>query len=147
MSRLSEFIGVPEGREFKFESTKQISILESTFKVVGNKLLTNYKKQGKWEEANIDINTLVTLPVTLLPEQILTDEERDYLRAVIKPVRDGVISVSKIGVNTEHICIWYKTPANTNYTYFDLYQFVKGTQFKGMKHSQDYTPKELNLED
>lgn len=84
-------------------------------------------------------------------EPILTDSERDYLKAVIKPFKDRVnyivkhsfldeadkyleINVSSIvkGAITEEIVFPY---------------FIKGSKYVNMELNRKYTLKELGLED
>ncbi len=79
-------------------------------------------------------------------KELLTDSEKDYLSAVIKPFRDKVESIYK-EVNTypnegeEYIVILLKNEYND----IVLPNFVEGTMYAGMEKCKKYTLKELGL--
>lgn len=72
--------------------------------------------------------------------KILTDEEKAYLSAVIKPFRDNVKSIRKIrSITKEFIFIELKRNV------FSLPFFEAGTMYKGMEVNKRYTLEELGL--
>ncbi|EFW24195.1 hypothetical protein [Solobacterium moorei] len=75
---------------------------------------------------------------------ILTDKEKDYLSAVIKPFREDVECIEKVesyyGEN-EFIHITMKKDDD----YCELPDFENGTMYKGMEANKVYTLKELGL--
>lgn len=86
-----------------------------------------------------------------IDEPILTDEEREYLRAVIKPFRSRTSWVIKTNL---------KTDENLEYLYVHIREvdtrsdaingfgfpfFEKGTMYKGMEANKKYTLEELEL--
>lgn len=73
-------------------------------------------------------------------EEILDDIEKEYLRAVIKPFRDRVMYIVKYDYyEKEYIKIGVKgEPMAFPY-------FKKGTMYKGLKQSKEYTLEELGL--
>lgn len=74
--------------------------------------------------------------------KILTDKEKAYLSAVIKPFMNNVMSIRKrrsITNEEEFISIELKRD------FFSLPFFAKGTMYKGMKKNKLYTLKELGL--
>ena len=76
--------------------------------------------------------------------KILTDKEKAYLSAVIKPFRGDVECIMKIGrcsVEKEFIHICMKDSFDT----CTLPDFFKGTMYKGMERGKRYTLKELWL--
>ena len=75
---------------------------------------------------------------------ILTDEEREYLSAVIKPFRNDVSNITKKGCNTEFLTILLNENSTSEDTVF-LQRFKKGTMYKGMKAEKEYTLEELGL--
>ena len=80
--------------------------------------------------------------------QILDDAERRYLKAVIRPFRDKVLSIKKSsGLYASHyfdeISVYYESFGHD--LCFDLPPFEKGTMYKGMKKDHDYTLEELGL--
>ncbi len=74
--------------------------------------------------------------------KILTDEEKAYLSAVIKPFRKDVECIVKYMFSEEKefltICV-------CNDADIILPNFIRETMYKGMKHGKEYTLKELGL--
>lgn len=76
-------------------------------------------------------------------EPILTDSEREYLSAVIKPFRGKVSHIVKIHskVDTyEYICICVN-----GYEVMFFPKFEENTMYKGMEPNKCYTLQELGL--
>lgn len=75
-------------------------------------------------------------------ESILTNKERDYLSAVIKPFRNRVLLVTKIGfANFEFISISILGEPNP----LVLPKFKESTLYKSMTLDKEYTLEELGL--
>ena len=77
-------------------------------------------------------------------EDILSDKEREYLSAVIKPFRDKVDYVKKYSFEDgekESIGISFKKDNG----YFSFPVFKKGTMYEGMYPYREYTLEELGL--
>ena len=75
---------------------------------------------------------------------ILTDKEKAYLSAVIKPFRKNIESVKKLEnyyTAQEYIRIAMKKGTD----YCSLPWFCKGTMYKGMEAYREYTLEELGL--
>lgn len=76
-------------------------------------------------------------------EPVLTDEEREYLSAVIKPFRKKV----------EYIAIWGDWNGSKQFVHIELYDddymnfpnFEKNTMYKGMEPRKHYSLEELGL--
>ena len=74
--------------------------------------------------------------------KILTDKEKAYLSAVIKPFRERTIFVKKVCcMNDEKECIYVEFGSNC----FTFPFFTKGTMYKGMEYGKEYTLEELGL--
>lgn len=76
--------------------------------------------------------------------EIITEKEKSYLSAVIKPFRKKVEYIQKIESdydNTEYINMIMKR----NDDYCALPVFERGTMYKGMTSNTDYTLEELGL--
>lgn len=76
---------------------------------------------------------------------ILTDVEREYLRAVIKPFRKEIKHIEKIEEDDvcssyEFIRIYLKNDDCMTFPNFPI-----GTKYKGMKEGETYTLEELGL--
>ena len=75
---------------------------------------------------------------------ILTDKEKAYLSAVIKPFREDIEYIEKFKSNyvgKEFIYIVMKKDDD----YCKLPRFFKGTMYKGMELNKRYTLEELGL--
>lgn len=75
-------------------------------------------------------------------EPILTDSEREYLSAVIKPFRKKVMDVIKLQCSEERQCIRIRICVGD---YAELPLFNNNTMYKGMEVDKYYTPEELGL--
>ena len=73
---------------------------------------------------------------------ILTDKEKVYLSAVIKPWKNKIKFIEKFEdtYDKERILIWIIGDRNTY-----LPQFEKGKMYKGMEANKEYTLEELGL--
>lgn len=87
------------------------------------------------------------------PKRILTPKEYNYLKAVIGPFRDRVAYIDKCNSldefenikEDEQIKIWYKGIDEDYYQDIILYEFKKGTEYKGMELDKEYSLEELGL--
>ena len=83
-------------------------------------------------------------------EDILDEEEKKYLSAVIKPFRDRITYIKKVdrcwGCNKNYEYISGRL-ANTNdvVDIFSLPYFPKGSMYKEMETGKEYTLEELGL--
>lgn len=86
-----------------------------------------------------------------IEDEILTEKERDYLKAVIKPFRDRVEYIKKLdylSANKQYIRIAF---SNHNFLlpYFEknflLPYFEENEYYKGMEVNKEYTLVELEL--
>lgn len=75
--------------------------------------------------------------------KILTDEEKAYLSAVIKPWKNKIKFIEKFEdtYDKERILIWIIGDCRNIY----LPQFEKGKMYKGMEANREYTLEELGL--
>lgn len=74
--------------------------------------------------------------------QILTDKEKAYLSAVIKPFRDRVISIEKRFFSKGREYLSFKMH---NWETLLFPTFCEGTMYKGMEVYRKYTLEELGL--
>ena len=72
---------------------------------------------------------------------ILTEEEKAYLSAVIKPFRDKVQYIAKYSYASEWITIKIIDDSKLTFPSFE-----KGAMYKGMEEAKEYTLKELGLD-
>lgn len=76
----------------------------------------------------------------LSEHQILDDAEKRYLKGVIRPFRNEVLSIRKLSFVSEQIVIQMKS-----YIEIKLPCFEKGTMYYGMEDGKKYTVEELGL--
>lgn len=118
---------------------KEITLKGTFVKEEDNKKV--YKlKLGKldWENFyNID----GVLYLCIKKEEILDEKEKEYLRTVIKPFRDRVCFIKKIGGFTtrQYITIVLKDES------VEMPYFKVNSMYKGMEVDKQYSLKELGL--
>lgn len=79
-------------------------------------------------------------PIQFRDDELLTSEEREYLKFVFRPFASNIIYVQKVQLNNiEYI-------KAINYSSAIVFpDFEKGTMYKGMKPETKYTLKELGI--
>lgn len=77
----------------------------------------------------------------ILEKEILDEEEKEYLSAVIRPFKDRIEFIAKRRMFDDYICIGLNDEA------ISLPYFKKGTMYKGMEADKKYTLKELGLDE
>lgn len=132
--------------------------LEEEFKIKGSTTKYKLSKNGLmfWSDYHQDWFNLSKLEQLLigyceiikLPKPILTDKEKEYLSAVIKPFRDKVISIANYyeeSIDNNFIEIEVKQNYCNKNQYVSFPYFKKGTMYKGMEEYKKYTLEELGL--
>ena len=140
MEEVAKMLGVKFGEVFKidiggilFETKYYLGEL-GLFMVGDNKLMTgtlNGLLNGRYK-------------VVKIPQNILTEQERNYLLSVIKPFREKILHISKLSSKDgESICI------DIRYDWEEdsimLPKFAAGTLYKGMEIGKEYSVKDLGL--
>lgn len=97
-----------------------------------------------------EFNNILTgnIEIVKLSKPILTESEKKYLSAVIKPFRDRIIHIYKFELSGyEGIGIDLKFPKveKNEDDAMTLPSFEIGTMYKGMELYKDYTLEELGL--
>lgn len=77
------------------------------------------------------------------PKEVLTDKEKEYLRAVIKPYRNKISSIAKH--EFDDLAEQYIFIKIAGGRMFYLPEFEKNTMYKGMEVGKEYTLEELGL--
>lgn len=77
----------------------------------------------------------------IVEKEILDEEEKEYLSAVIRPFKDRIEFIAKRRMFDDYICIGLNDEA------ISLPYFKKGTMYKGMELYKEYTLKELGLDE
>ena len=142
MKEVAQMLGVELDEEFRFKS-KLISLSVYKFKFTEDYLMYYCTEENHWFLASfVTMCNLLNgeYEVVRMTENVLTEQERQYLSLVVKPFRDEIQSISKKeGTIWEWIYIKTKKDNST------LPCFEKGKFYKGMKTGKDYSLKELGL--
>ena len=142
MKQVAEMLGVVLGEKFKINfhgdiSSDEYYIDETTIHEVCDGRVNDYCYPLLIALLN------GTDTVVKLPKSILTEKEKEYLSAVIKPFRDRVEKIYKFRYtysSSECIAISIKDDNNVY-----LPSFERGTMYKGMELEKAYTLEELGL--
>lgn len=139
MKTLSEFLEIEEGVAFKVEH------LEDTFVIRNNKLFWSIDGDKLMGTVNTPLNNIVGRKITILPKkQILTDEEREYLKTVIKPFKDNINEIYR---PCENVLEFYNINYDGGITTILSITFDKEFPFKSIQSQKTYTLDELGLEE
>ena len=108
------------------------------------------KKEYSWtSNKKIFSNEFLNQEIEVEVPDILTKEEKEYLKAVIKPFKNRVKYITKIKLDyiTEYIKIGLSDVLHSNLieTIF-LPRFNKDTMYKNMELEKEYTLEELGLD-
>ena len=87
------------------------------------------------------LDTLLEWANSEYKKPILTEEEKAYLSAVIKPFRDKVQYIAKYSYASEWITIKIIDDSKLTFPSFE-----KGAMYKGMEEAKEYTLKELGID-
>lgn len=111
-----------------------------------------YTQDTTLEEVVSDIYTAKQLAgkeIIMLLDEILTDKEKEYLKAFIKPFRNRVKTIERRkNKEWERILVFYKDYDDTSdnvRSYMSLPMFEAGTMYRGMELDKEYTLEELGL--
>lgn len=116
--------------------TKQVYIIESKGLVLVKENKKFFKKLPNDYTGTIEVENGY-----IVEKEILDEEEKEYLSAVIKPFKDRIEYIKKVEDIGEYIAIYLKNE-RLPFPYFD-----KGTMYKGMELNKKYTLKELGLDE
>ena len=132
MEEIAHMMGLKIGEEFKIEGYEE-------YKYKFDYNLMTLMPDGRWYTAPEVLNKILEGKYKVI-KPILTEEEKEYLSAVIKPFRDRINYIYKGGVNWEYIQIKVAEDGYINFPSFN-----KSTMYKGMKSGKKYTLEELGL--
>lgn len=136
MTTLSEFLEIPEDVEFNIGKDNTI------YKIRFGKLL--YQNNIHWLESDYKLNELIGLKITILPQPLLTDEEREWLKNVISPFSDEVENICITDcINGEEKVFLQINLKHEEPILFPI--FKKGQYYKSLKTKKKYTLADLGL--
>ena len=137
MLSLSEFLGDDEGVWIK------IDFLDNIYKIENNKLFFKHNN-SKWKKSEYKLNYLLNAKITILPQPILTDEEREYLKVVVKLYKDILIVIIK---NEKSIVIEKDRKVFYENYLLAMFDFTKEMSFKNMEKDKEYRLADLGLDE
>ena len=136
MNEVAKLLGVELEEEFR------INVSTLGFKLTKSGLLYWSNALQMWERSRAIEELLIgQYEIIKIPKPILTDKEKEYLSAVIKPFRDKVISISKKSANYGEFIDILIDEAEDIY----LPYFKPGKMYQGMGVNREYTLEELGL--
>lgn len=167
---LLDFYGVKVGKKYKITKDHFKTCIYGRLFKAGEMFQVELTKDNEpglvFGEYVIPICALSSLEYKEVPEDILTLPEKNYLAAVIRPFRDRVIDIAKLGSLSSNskkekiseveyiairltsiVCNYIETKKDFTETdeEVDLPFFKQGTMYKGMRPHKTYTPEELGL--
>lgn len=112
----------------------------------GAKCLLSCNRQSWIHNKNIYSDKFLDRKIIIETSNVLDKEEKEYLSAVIKPFRDRVINIKKVGISDKYF-ISIKIHSSFNLSQIectDLPIFITDI-YKGMEVDKCYTLEELGL--
>ena len=139
MKEVAKMLGVELGEEFRIDCAR------AKHRITERGLEFFSEVNDAWLLDSLMLKNLLC-GVCEIVKPILTDDEKEYLSAVIKPFRDRVKCISKNRFDGfEHIFIVYFSKLGNKDYILDLPAFEEGTMYKGMDVCKHYTLEELGL--
>lgn len=139
MKEVAQLLGVELGEEFR------IDFARAKHRITERGLEFFSEVDDAWLLDCLTLRNLLCGEYEIV-KTILTDEEKEYLSAVIKPFRNCVKCISKNRFDGfERIFITYFSKLENKYYFLDLPAFEEGTMYKGMELCKHYTLEELNI--
>lgn len=139
---IAKLLNIEIGEEFKLFDTTNHDY--GVFRL-GENHIEQKSKDGKWSlSCEFILGAIVRgrLKVVKQNESILTEKEKEYLAAVIKPFRDRVEYVRKYAhIDNKHE--WIEIVFTNIFMCFPF--FEKGTMYKGMELDREYELEDLDL--
>lgn len=145
MKEVANLLGVELEEEFKLTDK---SFEDYVYKFTDTYLFTKPHDSDYWFASSLLAD--IVNGTYEIEKHILTQKEKEYLSAVIKPFRHSVTGVIKVHVNKdeEYIEIYVIKSEDEQITeYVNLPTFKEGTMYKGMKANRCYAVEELGLLD
>lgn len=128
------------------------SCQSDTMKFLSNASFNNFEEtfivKKIWTDNCVELNNGFLVNTIILDKikEILDDEEKEYLRKVIKPFRKRIKYISledSVGeYNAVYIAVYLENDDSMT-----LPNFKKGTMYKNMEVKKRYTLKELGLDE
>ena len=144
MKEVAQLLGVELEEEFKIEKEGKYKFTEDRYKFTEECLMV-LLTDGKWYTAPLVLYKLLNGRYKLIkiPKPVLDDVEKEYLSYVIKPFRNRIKNIYKYSCedgDSEAIVAITK-----DCDYLDFPRFKKGSMYKGMELTREYSLEELDI--
>lgn len=137
MKSLSEFLEVPEGVEFRIYKGSDV------YKIENNTIKFKDDSSKEWTDSGLSINNVKKFEITILQKQILTDEERECMKAIIKYCSKEVNSIYR---PSEDVFDFNKVNSEGNVETIISIKISGKYLFKNLEIQKPYTLEDLGLE-
>ena len=138
MEQVAHILGVELDEEFNLVG------VDLTYKISKDGMKVYHEIENEWRYASPLLSDIL-LGKYKIKKSILTNQEKEYLGAVIKPFRNRVEGIVKyVSYKTEYIRIKFRDIGG-NRGYISLPSFEKNTMYKGMEADKWYSLKDLGL--
>lgn len=145
MEQVAKMLGVEIGEEFK------VDCYSRKFKITDSGFYWYLEEIDSWHSIwSIALDLLIgKSQIIKLSKPILEDEEKKYLRNVIKPFRKDIVFIQKtdrsVNYDLEYLTFQIHDLLDGSYYMMNLSCFKKGTMYKGMELEKEYSLEELGL--
>ena len=133
MEHVAQLLGVKLYEKFKICNSDRI------FMLTNETVEANSGEDDEWTTNSRVLNKLLNGEYQI-SRPILTEKEKEYLSAVVKPFRDEVKHISKNQYDDEE---WIQIRTKQGLAL--LPPFKEGLMYKGMKVDKEYSVKELDI--
>lgn len=134
MKEVAKMLGVELGEEFRIDCAR------AKYRITERGLEFFSEVDDVWLLDCLTLTNLLCGEYEIV-KPILTDEEKEYLSAVIKPFREMVESITKMTSYGDYIIsIALENGEEINFPWFK-----RGKMYNGMKPERHYTLEELGL--
>lgn len=144
---LLKSLGLEIDQEFEFYDDKYKFVLENDNKE-NLHLLTQHPINEKMYEYDENLLNIINNLDKIHPikKPILDEKEKKYLEAVLRPFKDGIISIElKTSRTDAYIFIVIQSAVACRDESMSFPAFKLGTMYKGMEIGNQYTLEELGL--
>lgn len=140
-------------KEYKYIARDKDGMIY-VYDMLPTRLYSRFALKGIWRSLSVFENifkgvTWENSPICFR-EPVLDDEEREYLKTVLKPFRDKIVSVKKrlscISYDDEFVKKYEEfidVQIGNNHMWFP--NFESRTMYKGMKAGKEYTLEQLGI--
>ena len=146
MKEVAQLLGVELGEEFKVKKEDEDKV-DYRYKFTEKGLMGILSNDIRFEALNTLLGILSgEYEIVKLPKPVLDDVEKEYLSYVIKPFKNNVKYFFKFPcANGDYEAIAAVMKGRDYYDSLSFPKFKKGSMYKGMELTKQYSIEELGL--